>query len=160
MAEDRVYHGVYLQDAGDQPVALFRDGDQAQRWRKGEYGDVGMVAIVDLDVPKNADVAGLLTSAPASDAAPAEDVNVGDEVRKAEIRARLEREERDRRLEDEVRAEMAAEQDGDDEETVELREPRTSAAGSWSLDLRDAGTPPPAETGTAIAPVTLSLIHI
>jgi hypothetical protein len=58
-------------------------------------------------VPGNADLARLLAAPAATETAPA--ASIGDETRKAEIRARLEAEARDARLEAEVRREMAAE---------------------------------------------------
>lgn len=136
----QTYHGVFLPDGKGEPVALFKDGDLAQAHRlQLPNGAAGIVVETD-GWGKRDDVAAMF---PAAEPVPA--MSVADEMRKAAIKQQLTEEERDKRLTEDVKREMADEkqaaakaerEDGDDHPTaketpaqeVELREPASSTA--------------------------------
>lgn len=120
-------HAVFIRGSSE-PVAFFSDADQAQRWRREHHGDQAVVVPVEASVSTSAlDAAS--EAAAASFPAPAASVAASaDDVRKGEIRARLEAEERDKRLEEEVRQEMShAERASPTTPAVEPSAPRRGA---------------------------------
>ncbi len=96
------YHGVYMPGSDGEPVVLFKDADAAQRFRQSTYGaDAGLVAPVKVNVSKDEEIARALAPNP-----PTPTVDPDAELR-MQVRARLEQEAREKRIEAEVRKEMA-----------------------------------------------------
>jgi hypothetical protein len=110
---DELY-GVYAPEDDGHPLAVFRDGDQAQAFRKQQpNADRLVVTAAHGTLTRHADVAAQFAAvAPAT--ATAEPGATGDPHAglRAEIRMRLEREALEKDLEREVRAEMATERKG------------------------------------------------
>lgn len=113
MADEMV--GVYLPDSNGEPVAVFRDADQAQRWRRAEHGDAGIVGPVKGSIQRNQAMADALAPPESEEAVPP----TGDQLRRAEIRAKLEADERDTAMTEEVRREMAEDRKADERKAKE-----------------------------------------
>jgi hypothetical protein len=102
------YFGVFLPGGEGEAVAVFRDADAAQTFRKATYGaDTGAVAPVQATVETNPDVDALLTPQEATAVAPAP--ADPDAALKEQIRADLIAQERRDRLTKEIKAELQRE---------------------------------------------------
>jgi hypothetical protein len=120
----------------DNPVALFGDADEAQRWRRANYGDDAHVVPLEATVSETSiaaardAVAAMTPSTPAAELVPAPDPD-------AELRGRIRAEEVQRRREDEIRAQVVAELDADASEAQDepaSKRSRRKTEGDPQLD--------------------------
>lgn len=128
--------GVFLTSraATEGPVALFQDADQAQTWRRAQYGNGALVFDVAGFTAKAHDEESVQAAMDALRATPAETTAVIDpdaELR-AQIRTEVEQEERRKRVRAEVQAERqhALTGDDDDDEKPPVRGGGAGAAAS------------------------------
>src|SRR5436853_495020 len=60
--QDAKWYGVYLHDGDGEPVAVFRNGDHAQQWRKTQFGVDNGVVLETTGLRTNNDAKPLLES--------------------------------------------------------------------------------------------------
>lgn len=132
MADKITYHGVYLPDGDGLPVALFTDGDAAQRYRMTlPNGGSGQVAEVEsVSVGRSATVADHFKAL--ADAVPGPAVPDPDAALRGEIRAQLETDERRARITEEVKRDMAK----DDEHPTPVTAPAQPVATPAGVPAR------------------------
>lgn len=105
MAEKQ-WAGFYTKDGGGTPVVLVADGGPVRDVKRALAGQDIRIAAVDITVPENADIKALFAQ---PDETPQPDAEqAADDVLKAQIRTEIEEAERRKRLEAEVKREMAA----------------------------------------------------
>jgi hypothetical protein len=105
------YVGVYLPEHRGEPVALFRDAHYAQMFRRQLDNANDVIVEPARDWEPRLDLEEQWHGTPTPPAPGSTDDPDG--ILRAQIRARLEREERERALEEEIRRELDAERKGD-----------------------------------------------
>lgn len=139
---DTQYHGIYLPEGDGTPEALFKDADKAQQYRKATWGDKGVVMPTDdWDVNKDAKSA-LPAAVPDTSAADA-----ALEAKKSQIRSRIWQELEDKKLEDDVRAEVEKSFEKTMKATKEDKDAAKEAADKEEAEVRsraaiELGKPP------------------
>lgn len=113
---NRDLHGVFVRGAADNPVAIFGDADEAQRWRRANHGDAAIVLPLEasvsdasLSAARESFAAAFPPDAPAAAADPGSTADP-----QAELRGRIRTEETRRREEERVRAEVVRELDAEE----------------------------------------------
>ena len=108
---NRDLHGVFVRGAADNPVAIFGDADEAQRWRRANHGDNAAVVPLEatvtdasLKAARESFAAAFPADAPAAAPEPGSTADP-----QAELRGRIRAEESQRRQEAAIRAEVVAE---------------------------------------------------
>ncbi len=103
----QAWTGVYSRAGEGEPVALFRDGRQANAFRTMVLGEPrAVIATIDLDVPTHEGARDVLAGQP-QPKEPA-GAKIVDELDRAQIRSQVVADQRRERLEREVRSDLKA----------------------------------------------------
>lgn len=124
MADEKItYTGVYHRDDDGRPLAIFRDGDAAQAFRRSRLDyDQTMIASAD-GLDRNTEVADHFKATAPAEVAPAVDAA---ELQDTLLRNQIRSEESERRRRDQIRSEVVKELDADAKKSdrpAELHEP-------------------------------------